>query len=84
MLLTSFIAVFNFRFAQSRASALRRLAQRTQGRVHLCTPHVAVSVTSARPACVCARDPLHVAHICWLACVPRVPPLGGAAWRTQG
>ena len=47
------------------------------------------SVTSAGPACVCVRAPcqLQFAHILWLACVPRVPPLGGAgttAWRTQG
>jgi len=48
------------------------------------------SVTSAGPACVCARRPLVSCNsrtFVWLACVPRVPPLGGAgttAWRTQG
>ena len=74
MLLTSFIAVFNRRFAQSCASALRRLAQRTQGRVRLCTPHVAVSVTSARPVCVCAGPFAIRAHcLGWLAFLGFLP-----------
>ena len=71
-----------------RALRLHRLGVPHRAERTSVPPHIQRDIRGSC-VCVCARAPcqLQVAHIFWLVCVPRVPPLGGVgttAWRTQG
>ena len=73
-----------------RALRLHRLGVPHRAGCTSVPPHIQRDIRgSCVCVCVCARAPcqLQFAHICWLACVPRVPPFGGVGttdWRTQG